>query len=99
MRMIEKMIEALEDEIHGAKKYAEKYIENMAKGNNSRAVKYKEMAQDELKHAGYVRDFAMMDIDEMRHVYKMTEAETEMWEHGHRKMMDEMAMVKHMLSM
>jgi hypothetical protein len=40
-----------------------------------------------------------MDIDEMRHVYKMTEAETEMWEHGHRKMMDEMAMVKHMLSM
>ena len=98
MRIIDKLMHSLEEEIEGAKHYAEKYIENMARGNNGRAVKFKEMANDELKHAAYVRDFAIMDIDEMRRVYKIPDAEMEKWEHCHKKMMEEMAMVRHMLA-
>jgi hypothetical protein len=97
MKFLEKVIEGLNEEIDGAKEYAEKYVENMAKGNTSRANKYKEMAGDELKHAGYMRDFAIADIDELKRVYHMTENEEEMWEHAHKKLMNEMALVRYML--
>jgi phage-related protein len=96
--MIEKMIEALEDEIHGAKKYAEKYIENMAKGNNSRAVKYKEMAHDELKHAEYIRDFAVQEVDELRAVYQIPVEVEEKWAHSLKHFMECMGAVRQMLS-
>lgn len=98
MRMIDKLMHQLEEEVEGAKHYAEKYLENAARGNNSRAVKFKEMANDELKHAGYVRDFAMLDIDEVRRVYHIPDADLEKWEHFHRQMAEQMALVRHMLA-
>ena len=55
MKILDHMIEDLEEEVDGAREYAEKYIECKAKGNTARATKYKEMAMDELKHAGYIR--------------------------------------------
>lgn len=99
MKIIEKMLEHLEEEVEGAKDYAEKYIENKARGNSTRANRYKEMSMDELKHAGYLREMDVMDIDEMKRVYPMTEEEESTWEHGHRRISEEMALVRHMLSL
>ena len=47
MRAIKKYVEAIEEEIEGAKDYAEKYVEAKAKGDIGRANRYKEMAGDE----------------------------------------------------
>lgn len=99
MKMIDKMIDCLEDEVEGAMDYAEKYIENKARGDMSRANKYKEMAHDELKHAGYIRDMHLQDIDELGKVYTLTEAEESMWTHAHKHINEQMALVKHLLTM
>ena len=99
MKMIDKMLKHLEEEVEGAKEYAEKYIECKARENMSRANKYKEMASDELKHAGYLRDMDIAEIDELKKVYTMSEAEEEAWEHGHKRLNEHMALVRHMLTM
>lgn len=99
MKMIDKMLDCLEEEVEGAKEYAEKYIECKARGNMNRANKYREMASDELKHAGYLREMDIMDIDELKKIYTMTEDEEHAWEHGHKRINEQMAIVKHMLEM
>lgn len=99
MKILDHMIEDLEEEVDGAREYAEKYIECKAKGNTARATKYKEMAMDELKHAGYIREFAISDAESVKHVHTLTEEETSAWEHAHKKLNDEIAMVHHLLSM
>lgn len=43
------------------------------------ANRYKEMANDELKHAGYLHDKAVQDIEEISKVYKPTEEMEEKW--------------------
>jgi hypothetical protein len=99
MRLIDKMLEQLEEEVEGARDYAEKYVEFKARGNMSRANRYKEMAHDELKHATFLKEMDIADIDELKKVYPMTDEEQSLWEHGHKHMNDQMAMVMHVLSM
>ena len=99
MKVLDKMLDCLEEEVEGAKEYAEKYIECKARGNMNRANKYREMASDELKHAGYLREMDIMDIDELKKIYTMTEDEELAWEHGHKRINEQMAIVKHMLEM
>jgi hypothetical protein len=51
------------DELKDAKEYAEKYKECYLKGDIQRANKYKEMAEDELKHAHYLREMITFDME------------------------------------
>lgn len=99
MRLIDKMLEQLEEEVEGARDYAEKYVECKARGNMNRANRYKEMAHDELKHATFLKEMDIADIDELKKVYPMTDEEQSLWEHGHKHVNDQMAMVMHILSM
>ena len=68
MRAIKKYVEAIDEEIEGAKDYAEKYVECKAKGDMSKANRYKEMASDELKHAMYQHEWAVVEIEEIGRV-------------------------------
>ena len=99
MKMLYNLIEKIMDELEGAKEYAEKHIDSKARGNVGRAEKYAEMARDELKHAGYMREFATADIEEIKRVYKLPEEFEEEWEHAHKKMLECMAIVRQMLSL
>lgn len=99
MKIIHKMLHHLEEEVEGAKEYAEKYIENKATNNMSRAAKFKEMAMDELKHASNLREFDMEDVGEIKKVYAMSDEENTAWEHGQKHLSEQMALVKHMLEM
>ena len=99
MKLIDKMLEHLEEEVEGAREYAEKYIECKARGNIARANRYKEMAHDELKHANFLKEMDMADVDELSRVYAMTEEEKTCWEHGMKHLTDQMAMVMHILAM
>ena len=99
MNIIHNMLEHLDEELEGAAEYAEKYIEHKAKGDHTRATKYKEMAQDELNHASILRDFFIADMDSLKKVYTLTEDESHMWEHGCKNINQHMAMVRQMLSM
>lgn len=99
MRMIKNYIEKINEEIKGAKEYAEKYVEEKARGEITRANKYREMANDELKHAGYIHEFATADITEIEKIYTAPTEMLDKWEHAHREYVEKVAWVRQMLAM
>lgn len=99
MRSIKAYVEHIDEELEGAKDYAEKYVEAKAKGNMSMANKYKEMASDELRHAGYVHEFAVAEIDALSKVYTPPVEMQKKWEESHREYVEKAAWIRQMLSM
>lgn len=99
MRSIKAYVEHIDEELEGAKDYAEKYVEAKAKGNTSMANKYKEMASDELRHAGYVHEFAVAEIDALSKVYTPPVDMQKKWEESHKEYVEKAAWIRQMLSM
>ena len=97
MTKIKKLAGHIEEELVGAKEYAEKYVECKAKADMQWANRYKEMANDELKHAGYLHDKATQEIEEIGKVFKPTEEMEEKWEKCHKKYVGQSAWIKQML--
>lgn len=99
MTKIKKYVEAINEELEGAKNYAEMYVELKAKGESSWANKYKEMAQDELKHAMYIHDKATADITELSKVYTPPVEMQNEWDESHKIYVEKTAWIKQMLAM
>jgi hypothetical protein len=99
MKSIKKYVDLIEEEIEGAKDYAEKYVECKAKGNTARAQKYKEMSTDELKHVTYIHDMAVQDIEELRKIYTPPIEMEEKWDKAHKEYVESVAWVKQMLTL
>lgn len=99
MYIIKKMADHIEEELDGAKDYAEKFIEAKAKGNMAMANKYKEMASDELRHAGYIHEFAVGEVEAISKVYTPPVEMMEKWERLHKEFVQETALIRQMLSM
>ena len=99
MRKIKQYVEHIKEEVEGAKEYAEKYVECKARGNMNRANQYKEMANDELKHAMYIHEWAVAEIAEISKVYTPPVEMQEKWEHEHKKFVEDVAIVKQILGM
>lgn len=99
MTRIKKLAEEIDDELCSAKEYAEDYLTFKAKGNSQWATRYKEMAQDELKHADYIHDRAIAEIDELRSVYTPPEEMLEKWDSDHKKYIEKAAWIRQMLAM
>lgn len=99
MKYIQEYVEQIDDEICGAKDYAEKYVYYKAKGDSNRASKYKEMSNDELKHATYIHDIAMADIDMLSSTFKPPVDMQDAWDASHKGYVERVAWVKQMLSM
>lgn len=83
---------------NGAAEYAEKYIENREMGKTTRASAYREMAKDELRHAGNIYGYAIEDIEAIKKVYSMSPEAEEMWEHELKHYADCVAKIGMMLS-
>lgn len=98
MKIIHDHIKAIEEELEGAKKYAEKYVTCKAKGHGDTASTYKKMAHDELDHAINVYDMAADDIEHIESIYKLPEHEYEAWESMKRRYAEHIALVRQMLS-
>jgi intergrase/recombinase len=99
MTIIKKMVEAIEEELEGAKDYAEKYVECKAKEKMQKASRYKEMAEDELKHAMYVHEWAVREVEQISTVYIPPADMMEKWEKAHREYVEKVAWVRQMLAM
>ena len=89
----------IEDEIESAKEYAEQYVEHKAKNDMQTATRYKEMANDELKHANYEHEWAVKEVDEISKVYTPPTEMMEAYEKAHKKYVEEVAWIKQMLTM
>jgi hypothetical protein len=99
MRAIKKYVEAIDEEIEGAKDYAEKYVECKAKGDMSKANRFKEMASDEIKHAMYIHEWAIAEIEEIKKVFVPPVDMLEKWEKAHKEYVEKVAWIKQMLSL
>jgi hypothetical protein len=99
LKSIKRYVDSIDEEIEGAKDYAEKYVEEKAKGDISRANRYKEMASDELKHATYLHEWAVAEIDKISKVFTAPTWMMEKWEKAHKEYVERVAWVKTMLSM
>lgn len=99
MTKIKKLAEHIEEELCGAKDYAEKYVECKAKGDTQWANRYKEMATDELKHANYIHEKAMQEIVTLEKIYKPTSEMQEKWDKCHAEFVEKTAWIKQMLAM
>ena len=89
----------IDEEIESAKDYAEKYVEYKAKGDMTRANRYKEMANDELKHANYIHEWAVKEIEEISKVYTPPVEMQEAWDKAHKEYVEKIAWIKQMLSL
>jgi hypothetical protein len=99
LRTIKKHVDAIEEEIEGAKCYAEKYVEAKAKGDIGRANRYKEMANDEIKHAMYIHEWAVADVDMLSKIYTPPVEMQEKWDKAHKEYVEKIAWVKQMLAL
>lgn len=99
MKKIKRLVNCIDEELKGAKDYAEKYVEAKAYNQMDRATKYKEMANDELKHANYIHAFAVEDIEKLKAVYTPPVDMEEVWDKSHKEYIERTAWVKQMLTM
>lgn len=99
MTKIKAYVEQIDEELCDAKEYAEKYVEAKSKNNSAWMNKYKEMAQDELKHSMYLHDIAIAEIEEINKVYQPTQEMQEKWDKSHKKYVEKSAWIKQMLAM
>lgn len=99
MRIIKNYVEKIDEELEGAKEYAEKYIELKVKDDMNSANKYKEMAMDELKHATYEHEWATKEISKISSVYDAPMDMMEKWEKSHKEYVEKVAWIRQMLSM
>ena len=99
MKSIKNYVDAIDDEIEGAKEYAEKYVECKAKGDMQSANRYKEMATDELKHATYEHEWAVNEIERISKIYTAPVEMQEAWEKSHKEYVEKVAWIKQMLTM
>ena len=104
MTRIKNLADQIMDELHDAKSYAEEYLTYKAKNEYEKdasewAARYKEMSTDELKHALYLHDRAVAEIEELRKVMTPPEEMLQKWEHAHREYSEKAAWIKQMLAM
>ena len=99
MRHIKQWVETLDEEIEGAKDYAEKCVECKAKGNTARANKFKEMANDKLRHSNYIHEMAVQKIEELKKVYNAPSDMQEKWDKAHKEYVEKVAWIKQMLTL
>lgn len=99
MKIIKDLVEHIDEELESAKDYAEKYVECKAKGNINNANKYKEMANDELKHASYIHEIAVAEISQVEKIYTAPVEMQEKWGKSHKEYVEKSAWIRQMLSM
>lgn len=99
MTRIKELADQIKDELCSAKEYAEEYLSYKAKGDSGWANRYKEMAMDELKHADFIHERAVGEIDQLRSVYTPPEDMLEKWDTDHKKYVEKAAWIRQMLAM
>ena len=99
MTRIKHLTDQIKDELESAKDYAEEYLTYKAKSNSEWAARYKDMATDELKHAGYIHDRVVSEIDQLKAVMTPPEDMLDKWNHEHREYIEKVAWIRQMLAM
>ena len=93
MKKIQDYVERIQEEIDDAREYAEKYHAN------HRNERYRQMAEDELKHADYLHEMAVADIEKLKEEYTPPADMQKTWDLSHREYIEQAAWVRQMLAL
>lgn len=96
MKVIKALVDQINEELNSAEDYAEKWLEYRADGLDSQ---FKQMADDELKHAMYIHDLAIEKITNLKSVYTPPVEMQAKWDECHTKFTEKYAEIKRMLSL
>lgn len=99
MKRIKELVEHIDEELCGAKQYAEMYVERKADGDTNWANRFHGMAEDELKHAEYIHEYAMMEINRIGTIFKAPEDMQKKWDEAHKCYVEKAAWIRLMLTM
>lgn len=99
MKEIQNYIDQINDEIDGAKNYAELYLMAKAKSDKEWAQRCYEMSQDELKHANWIHEKAVKEIMQLSTVYEPPSEMKNSWDISHKNYIEKAAWIKQMLTM
>lgn len=99
MKSIKEYVDRINEELEDAEEYAEKYVECKAKNEMQRASRYNEMATDELKHATYIHEWVVAEIEKISKVYQATPEMEEKWKISHKNFVHKVAWIKQMLAL
>ena len=81
--MIKRLVNRIDDELHGAESYAEKMIESAASGDDKNSDMFKHMAEDEMRHATQLHQYAVTKIENLRKIYTPPQDMLDKWETSH----------------
>lgn len=98
MRAIAELVEMIDEELDGAKCYAEKAL-YLKSDNDPYSVKFRDMANAELQHSLTIHDYAMQKINQLKQVYEAPVEMQDMWDKSHKEYVEKTAWIKQMLSM
>ena len=99
MTRIKNLANEIKDELCSAKEYAEDYLIYKAKNDSGWANRYREMAMDELKHADYIHERVVGEIEELRQTYTPPEKMLKKWDDDHKEYIEKAAWIRQMLEM
>lgn len=99
MKKIKWYVDAISEEIEDAKTYAENYVEAKAMNEPAKANHFREMSNDELRHATLLHEMAVAEIEKLNKVFIAPAAMQETWNVAHKEYVEKAAWVKQMLSM
>lgn len=98
MKKIQELVDWIDDELEGAKCYAEKYVYKKAKGSQW-AGTFHSMAEDELKHAENIHRLAVEEIETLNKVFTAPDEMQEAWDKAHKEYVEKAAWIRKMLDM
>lgn len=99
MKYIANYVKMIDEELEGAKCYAEKYVEFKAKGDATWANRFKEMANQEIQHSMWLHDLTVSEIEKLREVFVPPAEMLDKWDKAHIEYVEKAAWVKQMLAM
>lgn len=99
MERIKKLADEMMEEICSAKGYAEKAVMYKVNGESNWSNRFREMANDELKHANYLHELIVGEIEKIRTIYVPPAEMMEKWDKDHAKYISKAAWVRQMLEL
>lgn len=99
MKKIKELVNRIDEELHDAQHYTECYIEKKAAGKTQWANRFQSMAEDELKHAAFLHELAVSEIEQLKTVFKPPADMMDKWDEAHKHYVAEAAWIRQMLAM
>lgn len=99
MTIIKEYVDRIDEELNDSKHYAEEYVLAKSENDSYWMNRYREMAEDELRHSEYIHELAVKKIQELKSIMTPPAKMLERWEAAHVNYVDKAAWIKQMLSL